>query len=75
MPRLRSAPRVKGTMQNVQCMLHPCMMETKAVACRGAERVIADRLLRAGSSPVSTMENRGIVHGAAPAARARISST
>src|SRR6202521_3505333 len=34
MARLRSAPRVCGTMQNVQCMLHPCMMETNAVACR-----------------------------------------
>src|SRR4029453_4159835 len=31
MPRLRSAPRVYGTMQNVQYWLHPCMMLTNAV--------------------------------------------
>ena len=38
MGRDRSAPRVLGTMQNVQCMLQPCMIETNAVTCRGASR-------------------------------------
>ena len=33
-------------MQNVQCMLQPCMMETNAVAWRGAI-VVANRFLRA----------------------------
>jgi len=49
-------------MQKVQCMLHPCMIDTNAVACfaRGTDREwsIANRLLL----PHRTIEKRKIVH-------------
>ena len=60
--RLRSAPRVCGTMQNVQCMLQPCMIETNAVACFGAStcsRIVACE--PASSADVDDREAR-IVH-------------
>ena len=52
MARLRSSPRVWGTMQKVQCWLQPCMMLTKAVTGRRLageiEDVLADLRLAAG---------------------------
>ena len=42
--RLRSDPRVCGTMQNAQCMLQPCMIETNAVAWRAVEMIADGRL-------------------------------
>src|SRR5262245_47557253 len=58
MDRLRSDPRVCGTMQKVQCMLHPCMIDTKAVACLGAScwSQIVD--CEQASSATSTIEYR-----------------
>src|SRR5581483_8106724 len=56
--RLRSAPRVCGTMQKVQRMLQPCMIETKAVACFGASCWSQMVDCEPGSSAISTIERR-----------------
>ena len=51
--RLRSSPRVKGTMQNVQYWLHPCMMLTNADTrrCRPLPQMFFDRRFAAHLGP------------------------
>ena len=58
--RLRSAPRVCGTMQKVQCMLHPWMMDTNAVTS-SAQLLIANRQLETSYSSMSTIRNQQLV--------------
>ena len=56
-----------GTMQNVQCMLQPCMMETNAVAWRCVERLVADgRSAEPASSSVSRNGKTRIIHPMRP---------
>ena len=64
MVRLRSAPRVRGTMQKVQCMLQPCMIETNAVACCARELCSRMVACEPASSAVSTDRETRIVHPA-----------
>ena len=56
--RERSAPRVLGTMQKVQCMLQPCMIETNAVACRSRSTCSRIVSCEPASSSTSTIEKR-----------------
>ena len=53
-------------MQNVQCMLQPCMMETKAVACCGLQLVVANGFGRAGLFLRVANRKTGIIHPPRP---------
>ena len=47
-----------GTVQKVQCMLHPCMIETNAVLCLGSKTCSLIFSCEPTSSSISTIENR-----------------